>query len=326
MLCSCTTMEKFTVNGVPGTTIYTDTPQADGSRSLGVIPADGKLKLKVPSNAYYGILLAQEPGSDLRIPFGADMKKNSHFVNKAVLTILYPASIIGVVAMVTGLIMGVGGAGGIVTAAGLALGGVSAGGALVASSRMDQMSHDWNFGYQKQQYSLTSAGMQTLQNVDLPKVHMADGDFSQKHDKAISDTDAGTPTTSKSTKSKKEVSTKSKRSLKEASNDIVGEFIGTGTLKSGTQYVEEYDKITMLITKDDKNHVLVQVLEGGQEFFEEPLTYVVSKTKKGAYQLKMEDLPTAVITINEDGQFIFSHPRVNIDGEIYTLTFTGRKS
>ena len=326
MLCSCTTMEKFTVNGVPGTIIYTDTPEAGQNRALGTIPADGKLKVEVPSDAYCGILLAQEPGSDLLVPFGTDMKKNTHSGNKAVLAMMYPVAGIGVGGLLGGLAAAIGGAGGAVMggilggSGVLALGGAFAG--MAAQNRMHQMSHQWNFGYQKQQYALTSAGMLPLQNVDMPKDNTEKVDYEAK----LSKTTRSAKGDATSSKSKKKVSTKSKRSLKDVANDVEGEFFGSGALKSGAQTIEEYADVILLISKIDKDHVAVQVVEGSQPFFESPLTYVVTKTKKGGYQLTMEGLSEAVITFTNAGNISFTHPSVNIDDEIYTLIFNGKKS
>lgn len=57
-----------------------------------------------------------------------------------------------------------------------------------------------------------------------------------------------------------------------------------------------------------------------------PLIYEVHINKNGAYLLNIEKLPEAVIQITKNGKMTFTHPKVNIDNQIYTLEIIGAKN
>lgn len=65
MVTGCSTSEKLTITGTPGTVVYS--PQKE---PLGTINSDSKLRLKLDSDAYYGYLYTRNDSLDLWVPFG----------------------------------------------------------------------------------------------------------------------------------------------------------------------------------------------------------------------------------------------------------------
>lgn len=70
---------------------------------------------------------------------------------------------------------------------------------------------------------------------------------------------------------------------------------------------------------------MVQVFEGsGESFFSAGNKYGIKKGRDG-FSLALQGIPSAVITINGKGALAYCHPKVNIDGEIYTLEISASK-
>ena len=66
------------------------------------------------------------------------------------------------------------------------------------------------------------------------------------------------------------------------------------------------------------------MIESGESFFGSELEYTIRKTDDG-YELVLNGIATAVISIDHNGKLSFTHPKVNIDGELYTLSINAEK-
>lgn len=91
--------------------------------------------------------------------------------------------------------------------------------------------------------------------------------------------------------------------------------------------VEEYSSVTIYIQAKGRNRVEITVLDDdGEQFFDSSIVYKVTKDRNGGYTLRHEKNNGSVITIDKDGRIEFLHPKVNIDGEYYTLQVTGERN
>lgn len=89
--------------------------------------------------------------------------------------------------------------------------------------------------------------------------------------------------------------------------------------------IEEYAKIKVVILRIDNNNVNVDVFENGESYFSKTNKYQVMKKGKNTYVLSLDGISDALITIDNAGHLTYIHPKVNIDGEIYTLNLTTNK-
>ena len=123
--------------------------------------------------------------------------------------------------------------------------------------------------------------------------------------------------------STKKLNEKSTKSFKNHGATVQGSYIGTGSLTMGGQIIESYKDIAVKIVRVDDNTVTVNVTESnGVDFFNEPATYTIKKDANGNFTLTHDDIAKATIKIDRNKKAIYLHPRVNIDGDIYTLKIT----
>lgn len=67
LLHSCTTSQKITVQGTPGTEIY-----SPAMERLGVVGPNGKVSFKISSDDYFSYLMSKNAGANELIPFALD--------------------------------------------------------------------------------------------------------------------------------------------------------------------------------------------------------------------------------------------------------------
>lgn len=320
LLGSCSTWEKCTVSGTPGTKLY-----APDKIQVATIPESGKVELKMPSNAYFGYLYTHDDVKDLWVPFALDTKKNKHkgaqVVNglgRSMVGLGLPLIAVGGVfalcaedAAPAYIALGAGG--------GLSLLGVGLAGP--ATDRLGQVCYQYNFGYEKNQQT----------NMDL-----AFTDYVVPQDGQLKATDQPTHTRGKATsgssqkdkadssKAKRAKSSKAK-SRKSAVDKVVGRYSGSGTLTANGGEAEALGEITIEISTEGE-YAKVDIFEDGELFFESEELYKVKKNKDGSLTLTHINVPSVKFTITKSGKFKYNHPRVNIDDTNYTLSITGKRS
>lgn len=117
----------------------------------------------------------------------------------------------------------------------------------------------------------------------------------------------------------------SAKTFKDLGNLVSGTYVGTGKLILKGKTIEEYGNMQVVLTKINKNSVNVKVIESsGENFFSSENRYGIEK-KEGKYSLTLQGIPTATITIDKNGRLSFRHPKVNIDGDMYTLEISAAK-
>lgn len=322
---SCSTTEKFNIYAPQDTKIYTPdniyTPK-------GIAPYNGKIKVEIPSNMFCGFILAQSPESDVKIPIGLDFNTNRHTGTKIALytgsTIAWlgiGATAIGGIAMIAAnankddessdLF-------GVVTGVGALTAGLGAAVGWPSQERLRQTSYDYNFGYVSNQRIHIPDLSFTLLNPNPPKRPVM-----QSNEKRT--TSRKKASSGKGIISEKSTSSKVNSNRSDNSRIIEGEYVGNGKLFLGKNVDEEYSDISVIMERVDKNHVKVRIIEGGDDYFDSPLIYEIHKGNKGIYNLKIENLPEAIIQITPKGKLTFNHNKVNIENRMYSLEIVAEK-
>lgn len=324
LITGCTTTEKFTVSAPAGTKITLPMegivePQAG---------TEGKQKVTIPSEGYCGYVFATPPGSNIKIPMGLNLKRNNHQGLKATCRIGFTLALTGLTGAVGGglpiLILGAATEdddnillGAAVEGASAALVGLGLAMGAPAQSRLRQTAYDYSFSYEKNQNLEIPLLSSTLLNPNPEKNASTNYKGSSSTRKKASSGSTSAASSSKGSKVSK--------SRSSSANKIVGTYTGTGQLLKNKHQEEFYSNINIIVSQEDKNTVTVRIIEDGEDFFEEPLVYTVTTDKKGNYQLKIDKIPEAVITITKSGSLSFTHPKVNIDDTMYNLTIKANK-
>ena len=91
------------------------------------------------------------------------------------------------------------------------------------------------------------------------------------------------------------------------------------------RFLSEYSAMKVVVLRIDNYTVNIDVVENGDSYFSSKTKYQVKKKGKNTYVLSLEGISDAFITIDNAGHLTYIHPKVNIDGEIYTLNITANK-
>lgn len=308
---SCGITQKFVVAGEPGTEIYD--PLMD---KVGVIDNTGKAKIifksKEYNKVYVAYLMAHKAGSDQYIPFALNYK-NSKLAHGKILGygVLPSLALTGLGA---GLMSTSDVAGGVMLGGGAAAVTVS----LVTWGVFEAFaSPSEKFRYLKEQNTIQdfhftkpvfTADVKTLITGASVSVN---NNNSQSDDLENED----------SARSRKTLSDKSRRSLKDIAQVIEGVYTGIGTLTDiNGNIIEEYSEIEIEITRVDNKNVTINVIDdNGEQFFVSSNSYKVSKDSKGNFSLSHNKIKGADVQIDKNGKVTYKHPKVNIDGDMYTL-------
>ncbi len=318
LFCSgCKTYDKFKVNTPPGTELFVPYNSS--------VPVGNTLSnshtLSVPANLYCGYVIAKDPVTGLKIPYGLDVRKKTYPMEKLARSTGWVLTSAGIGTILGGTIVviaasaneddDIASGAAIVIGAGAAVSGLGIALGMPADARLRQLSHKYQFTYVNNQ-TLDLSGLKTeLNNIDPPKGFS--GKSNPKRGKASTAVTENSPKT-----------TKSKKSLKNSAKEVSGTYSGEGKLMDGKLVEESYDVISVIIESIDKNHVQVRVIEDGEDFFESPLKFSVSKDKEN-YVLILDKLPSVKIKINRGGNLNFVHDKVNIDNQVYTLSIQAKQ-
>lgn len=318
MLQSCTTSQKITVQGIPGTEIYSPTMD-----KLGVVGSNAKVTFKISSDDYFSYLMSKNTGSNELIPFALDYKNHSYIGTQVLKWAGYSITGIGAFLALTGGIACIGGDGDEVGGPFLAAGGGAAllGAAIGGPADLRSNQKQYNHKYKYLSVQNTNQDLQFTKIIDVG------------YNKTLQDDDnkyLATPTSEKissnssSTVARKKLSV-SKRSLTDNAKFVSGTYTGSGYLTQKGKVIEEYSAMKVVVLHIDNNTVNIDVVENGESYFSSKTEYKVKKKGKNTYVLFLEDIPDAFITIDNVGHLTYIHPKVNIDGEIYTLNITANK-
>jgi len=286
MLTSCSSSQKVTVTGIPGTEIYNYRTQY---QHLGTIGADGKAYLKLSKKEYDAFLFYHPKGSNAYIPFAVDYCYNNQSWKRWLLALSIPTGIFVV----------------------------------PTYSMMNNSGIQFEYSFKYLSYQNTNQDLTFTNYVNSGFKREIGGSnktyFPDATDMPVSHNDV--PASSKA----KSRTSKANKTLKDFGRQLKGTYIGTGKLIFKDEVIESYRNMKVVLTRVDKNNVMVQVLEGnGESFFSSGNKYGVKKGRDG-FSLTLQGIPSAVITIDGKGNLVYCHPKVNIDGEIYTLEISASK-
>lgn len=314
ILSGCTSSQTLTVKGMPGTTIYTP-----NMKKVGVVENNGKAKITLPRGGYYAYLLSQRNGSELLIPFALDYKHKSYAGTFTLRNLMYFTAGLGVLASTTGAIALAGGDEDIGTA--FLVGGfgttlISAAVGIPVDCRSSQAQYDHKFKYLSWQ----------ITNEDMNHMPIVDNGINKTASLVKQDAPAELHTidmpASLSSTAKRRTST-STRSIRDYGKAISGKYVGFGTLSKGNETIERYKEISINITRITANTVSVEVIVDGEPFFNANSEYTIKRTNN-VYNMTLKGIPSATITIDNNNVLTYNHPKVNIEGDIYTLSITAQ--
>lgn len=303
ILPGCASKEKFAIRTLPNANICLPLDDAP----ISVTDNIGIAKLSIPSHIYSSYVTVQNPDYAYPVPMGLDIKKSNHGVWWK-LSSGFIAEGVGLGVMLSGSDAGLIAGAGLVGAGfieGLSLG-------LNTAFHSDDIAYSYQFTYVNNQELNIPQLSTVLLHPDQAKMVLEAPSVKRKQAKS------GTETTDD------EGYTSSKRSKADISKKISGVYNGFGKLLIGKTVDENYDDIIIKISQVDKNHVNMVILESGEEFFDKPILFEV-KNIKGTYSLINTKIPSIKVSITKNGVISFSHPKVNIDDVIYTLTCTAQK-
>lgn len=119
---------------------------------------------------------------------------------------------------------------------------------------------------------------------------------------------------------------KSVRTLGDYGKAVAGTYRGTGKLRQGDNVIESYTGMTVTLERTGRNTVAVNVVDGnGEPFFGRADTYGIKKDFGQGYNLTLNGIPSATISVDGSGKLVYLHPKVSIEGEIYTLEISASK-
>lgn len=317
LLHSCTTSQKVTVQGTPGTEIYSPTMER-----LGVVGHNGKVSFKISSDDYFSYLMSKNAGANELIPFALDYKRHGFIGTQILKWTGYTVVTAGAFSALVGGIACIGGDGDEVGGPFLAAGGGAAAlGAIIgmpADMRSNQTQYEHKYKYLSVQETNQDVHFNQIVDVGYRKTKQNyDNNAPHVSDKANNGSSSSTATRRKSSVSK--------RTLNDNAKLVSGSYFGTGYLTQKGKVIEEYAKIKVVILRIDNNNVNVDVFENGESYFSKTNKYQVTKKGKNTYVLSLDGISDALITIDNAGHLTYIHPKVNIDGDIYALNLTANK-
>lgn len=319
MLQSCTTSQKVTVQGVPGTEIYSPTMS-----KLGVIGSNAQVTFKISSDDYFSYLMSKNAGSNEFVPFALDYKNHSYIGTHVLKWTGYWIAGMGAVLSIAGGAAYIGGDGDEVGGPLLAAGGgavlLGAAIGMPADARSNQMQYEHKYKYLSVQNTNQDLHFSKIVDVGYSKTLHKDGNNETATSTSVRSRIAGTSTTT----AKRKTSV-SKRTLTDNANFVSGTYTGSGYLAQKGKVIEEYSAMKVVVLRIDNNTVNIDVVENGESYFSSKTKYQVKKKGKNTYVLSLEGISDAFITIDNAGHLTYIHPKVNIDGEIYTLNITANK-
>lgn len=312
LLHSCTTAQKITIQGTPGTEIYSPT-----MNRLGVVGSNGKVSLKISRHNYYSYLMSKNARANEFVPFALDYK---HCNNTLAASVCF----IGAVTALTGGLLG-----GVSLAVGEDTPEITGIGAAMIGTGL-LMAIPSNYYYQKthgdDQFKYLS-NQRTNQDFRFLPIKDTGYNKTLQNDESkylATPTTERTSSRSSSTVARKKSSV-SRRSLTDNAKFVSGTYTGSGYLAQKGKVIEEYSAIKVVVLRIDNYTVNIDVVENGESYFSSKTKYQVKKKGKNTYVLSLEGISGAFITIDNAGHLTYIHPKVNIDGEIYTLNITANK-
>lgn len=286
--------------------------------------ADNDVKITTYANEYVGLLVAKDPVSGLRVPFGVDYKHKIYHGDGIKAGFGTLATLTGGVATIVGVAFGKE-EGMENEALSLALPGMAAfgGGLPVAISgfkRQNLLSHDYKFTYVPVQRVTFDGISSTLAHVDPPK--NASTYVASNAPKSPWSSYNSTQSPSKSTVEKNSQS-------KDLADLVSGKYTGSLKFMEGEEVLESYSRVVVELSKIDSSKVRMTVTLRGENFFnndgDDPQVATINPEKNGGYNLKWLKFPDAVLKIDKSNNLRLTQNIIGSNGERVVVSFSGKK-
>lgn len=315
LLHSCSTSQKVTVQGTPGTEIYSPTME-----KLGVIGSNAQVSFKISSDDYFSYLMSKNAGSNELIPFALDYKNHSYIGTDILKYTGYTIAAAGAFSALVGGIACIGGDGDEVGGPFLAAGGAALALGTAIGGPADMRSQQTQYEYKYKYLSVQNT------NQDFHFTKIVDVGYSKNlHNEGYNETVVQTSGGLNIEDSLTTVAKRKIRTLNDYAKFVSGTYSGAGYLAQKGKIIEEYSAMKVVVLRIDNNTVNIDVIENGASYFSAKTKYQVKKKGKNTYVLSLDGISDAFITIDNAGHLTYIHPKVNIDGEIYTLNITANK-
>lgn len=319
---SCTTYQKVTILGKPGSEIYTPNME-----KVGTIQDDGKTKVTLPRDGYYAYLLSHEADSKELIPFALDYENKSYTGARALAGLCYTVLGASLICDIGGLAAILGkdeDVGAPLLSTGLIGGLVGTFSGMTMDCRLQETQRKYQFKYLSSQRINNDLQLTDFIDNGVRKELVSTQGTDNKPNIAAKDS-VSTNSTITPSSSARPRSSKSSKSLKDYGKQVAGTYVGTGKLLLNDNVVENYQGIKVVIKRIDKKSVEVEVFESsGESFFNNASNYSITKDGE-TFNLSLNGIPSAIITVDKNNNVAYYHPKVNIDGDIYTLEISATK-
>lgn len=305
LFTSCSSSTTMIVKGVPGTNVYSNGSDGEPTYSRyknnilpdyprGVINSDGYLKITQGDDAYIGLgVTVNEKGV---IPFAFDYyERKAHTFNSVMAWTTIPLLGLGL--------------------------------PLLFMTRGGQDAYQYHYKYKKLQTTNQDLTF-TFPDIVLldPPQSSLNNDEANKNHSQTSINETVTGGNGSGVKSQKKLKT-SPKATKDLTSDIVGDFVGSGTLMEKGTVIETYNGITVSIRRVENNIVGVNVIEkDGTSFFASDILYTLQKNDNGSFILREKSDMDQTIEISSVGIMQFTHTKVNIDDVLYQLFIIAHKT
>lgn len=281
----------------------------DSENAVIAINPNESVKITLDNSDYYGYLILNDAQSGLKIPMGLDYhaRKTSYNTTATAtvgggLLLMAAAPLIPIEEV-------------FLATEAVGLGSLITGVVMLGQKRSDVLSYKYSYLYDKYQNLKIGDLSNKLLREDPSKEELTREPQSTGSKRGRAQSGASTNVES----------SPAKRSRNDLAQNVAGTYKGTGKLMKGKVVEEQYADVKLLIEPIDKTSVNVTVFENGEEFFESSLIYDVAANGKTGYKLTLRGMSDATITITKAGVASYTHKKVNIDNEIYTLVLSVKK-
>lgn len=276
--------QTISIHGKPNTTIY-----SSDKKVIATIPDSGITDISLSKNNTYHLLLSQEENSDTFIPLGLDFELNTtkNIIKTALLCISGTCIVTGFKAI---------------------------------------CAQNWTLGF-----GLFITGMVATPIIAcVPGTTQGEHSFKYLSEQQTNQDIVFTPlkqtaeykTLDKNTERRK-FNSGGSQSNKDQMSVITGTYSGKGELLDGSDVIEEYTDLSIVIKKKSENTVSVEVLASdGYSYFDEEMIYSVNR-QDNQYVLKQKGSNSRIVIKN--GNLSYTNHNIN-DGEtVFTLKITADK-
>lgn len=307
LLFSCSSTQKLEIYGKSGTEIYTP-----DMNKIATIPDSGVTCLEINKDKTYHFLLSHEKGDNIYVPFGLDFSKRySEGLKFGKYVGIGFASVGTFVSSIYGTVFYLAGEESLGTTLWLSgLGVAAVGGAIGIPCAIISSWDQYNYKYKYLSEQHTNQDI-----VFTPLKQTAEYKTLDKSSQNISKSKANTE--------RRRFSSGGSQSNKDQMSVITGTYSGKGELLDGSDVIEEYTDLSIVIKKKSENTVSVEVLASdGYSYFDEEMIYSVNR-QDNQYVLKQKGSNSRIVIKN--GNLSYTNHNIN-DGEaVFTLKITADK-